>query len=103
MPTEPLRAVALFLFAHQDDEFGVLQRIAHYRARGVRVACAYLTDGRTARAVSAERNAESRAVLQRLGYDHPTLDEQASAPVLGHGERVRDIRSVRAALAPLGG
>lgn len=67
MPTEPLQAVALFLFAHQDDEFGVLQRIAHYRARGVRVACAYLTDGRTARAGSAQRNAESRAVLQRLG------------------------------------
>lgn len=67
MPTEPIKAVALFLFAHQDDEFGVLQRIAAYRARGVRVACAYLTDGRTARATSAERNAESRAVLRRLG------------------------------------
>jgi len=69
MPTEPLRAVALFLFAHQDDEFGVLQRIAHYRARGVRVACAYLTDGHTASASSARRNAESRAVLARLGVD----------------------------------
>lgn len=67
MPTEPIQAVALFLFAHQDDEFGVLQHIAHYRARGLRVACAYLTDGGTARAASAQRNAESRAVLQRLG------------------------------------
>lgn len=69
MPTDAIRAVALFLFAHQDDEFGVLQRIAHYRARGVRVACAYLTDGNTASADSARRNAESRAVLARLGVD----------------------------------
>lgn len=43
------------------------------------------------------------AVLQRLGVDHPTLDEQVSAPVLGHGERVGEIRPVRDALAPLGG
>ncbi|HAK90971.1 MAG TPA: PIG-L family deacetylase, partial [Massilia timonae] len=42
MPIEP---VALFLFAHQDDEFGVFERIATLRRQGVRVACAYLTDG----------------------------------------------------------
>ncbi|MFL6671686.1 MAG: PIG-L deacetylase family protein [Massilia sp.] len=65
MPTEA--ACALFLFAHQDDEFGVFQRIADCRARGLRVACAYLTDGATAQATVAQRNAESRAVLARLG------------------------------------
>lgn len=58
---------ALFLFAHQDDEFGVLQHIADYRRRGVPVACAYLTDGQGRRARAARRNAESRAVLGRLG------------------------------------
>ena len=58
---------ALFLFAHQDDEFGVFERIAALRRRGVRVACAYLTDGQTARASAATRNAESLAVLARLG------------------------------------
>ena len=42
------------------------------------------------------------AVLQRLGYDHPTLDEQVSGLVLGHGERVGEIRPVREALAGLG-
>lgn len=31
-------------------------------------------------------------VLQRLGLDHPILIEQASAPVLGHGERVGEVR-----------
>jgi LmbE family N-acetylglucosaminyl deacetylase len=74
MPTDPRSQgpVALFLFAHQDDEFGVFQRIAECRRRGLRVACAYLTDGVTAAAGSAsaaQRNAESRAVLARLGVD----------------------------------
>lgn len=66
MPTERAQA-ALFLFAHQDDEFGVFQRITHCRQQGLRVACAYLTDGATAYAGAAARNAESRAVLARLG------------------------------------
>ena len=43
------------------------------------------------------------AVLQRLGFDHPTLDAQVSEPVLGHGERVGEIRPVREALSGLGG
>ncbi len=67
MPTE--QGAALFLFAHQDDEFGVYARIEQCRARGLRVACAYLTDGATASASAADRNAESRAVLARLGVD----------------------------------
>ena len=71
MPTEPAPAApvpaALFLFAHQDDEFGVFQRILDCRARGMRVACAYLTDGQTASASAQQRNAESLAVLARLG------------------------------------
>jgi L-asparaginase II len=43
------------------------------------------------------------AVLQRLGFDHPTLDAQVSAPVLGHGERVGEVRPVREALSGIGG
>lgn len=66
MPTETAHA-ALFLFAHQDDEFGVFQRILDCRRRGLRVACAYLTDGQTATASADQRNRESLAVLARLG------------------------------------
>ncbi|MCC2958645.1 PIG-L family deacetylase [Massilia sp. IC2-477] len=66
MPTDTAHA-ALFLFAHQDDEFGVFQRILDCRRRGLRVACAYLTDGQTASASAAQRNGESLAVLARLG------------------------------------
>jgi len=64
MPIEP---VALFLFAHQDDEFGVFERIATLRRQGVRVACAYLTDGQTASSSAQVRNAESLGVLAQLG------------------------------------
>lgn len=70
MPTEASRDAghtALFLFAHQDDEFGVFQRILACRRRGLRVACAYLTDGQTAGATAEQRNRESLAVLGRLG------------------------------------
>ena len=70
MPIETSKGAqhtALFLFAHQDDEFGVYQRILECRRRGLRVACAYLTDGRTATATAERRNRESLAVLARLG------------------------------------
>ena len=64
MPIEPS---ALFLFAHQDDEFGVFERIAACRRQGLRVVCAYLTDGQTATSSAATRNAESLAALTKLG------------------------------------
>lgn len=76
----PFEAVALFLFAHQDDEFGVFEHIARYRQQGVRVLCAYLTDGATASASSATRNAESRSVLSQLGV--------ASNDILFAGEQL---------------
>jgi LmbE family N-acetylglucosaminyl deacetylase len=62
-----IESAALFLFAHQDDEFGVYQRIAECRAAGQRVVCAYFTDGATPTATAARRNLESLAVLERLG------------------------------------
>lgn len=67
MPTEPGAAqpVALFLFAHQDDEFGVFHVIEACRRQGRRVVCAYFTRG--AGALAARRNAESARVLARLG------------------------------------
>ena len=63
MPTE----TALFLFAHQDDEYGVYALLEDYRLRGVPVRCAYFTDGATGGVSAATRNAESVAVLRELG------------------------------------
>jgi len=54
------------VLAHQDDELGMLSRIAYETARGERVWCAYLTDG-ASRVPAVVRDAESRAVLERAG------------------------------------
>jgi hypothetical protein len=66
MLTEADAPLALFLFAHQDDEFGVFAQIEQELLAGRRVRCVYVTDG-AATACSEVRNAESRAVLQKLG------------------------------------
>ncbi|HEY5849066.1 MAG TPA: asparaginase [Microlunatus sp.] len=65
-----------------------------------------LPDGRGVALKISDGSARGRAaamagVLQRLGHDHPTLTEQASAAVFGHGERVGEIRPSAAALAAL--
>ncbi len=58
--------VALFLFAHQDDEFGVFQKIVNEQLNGHRVCCAYLTDGALNGVTSLMRNQESLSVLHQL-------------------------------------
>jgi LmbE family N-acetylglucosaminyl deacetylase len=67
MPTDAAGTapVVLFLFAHQDDEFGVFHVLEECRHQGKRVLCAYLTRG--VDGVAARRNAESRQVLASLG------------------------------------
>ena len=60
---------ALFLFAHQDDEFGIFQKILDERQKGHRVCCAYLTDGGVSnRGATQRRDNESLPVLMKLGY-----------------------------------
>lgn len=59
--------VAIFLFAHQDDEFGVFQQIREEARRGRGIRCAYLTDGRFNGVPAERRNRESLGVLARLG------------------------------------
>ena len=66
-----------------------------------------LPDGRGVAIKISDGSPRARAVamagvLQRLGFDHETLTEQASAPVLGHGERVGEIRPYAEALSQLG-
>lgn len=61
------QSAALFLFAHQDDEFGVFQKIIDEHRSGRRIFCAYLTTGVSAGQSSVRRNSESLAVLTQLG------------------------------------
>jgi LmbE family N-acetylglucosaminyl deacetylase len=62
-----LQPSALFLFAHQDDEFGIFQKIIDEQRIGRRVFCAYLTDGVFEGKSPLRRNRESLAVLKQLG------------------------------------
>lgn len=56
----------LYLFAHQDDEYFILTRMARDVSRGRDVHAVWITDG--AKRGSAERrNAETLAVMKRLG------------------------------------
>ena len=48
------------------------------------------------------RSVAMAGVLKRLGFDHETLDDQASAPVFGAGERVGEIRPCKETLSHLG-
>lgn len=64
----PVGGLALFLFAHPDDEFGVFSQIERERRRGNRTVCAYVTDGAAA-AHPQVREEESRSVLARLGVN----------------------------------
>jgi len=69
MRTELLstKRVALFLFAHQDDEFGVFQQIVEEVQAGCHVCCAYLTSGSHSVRLTERRNFESLTVLSQLG------------------------------------
>ena len=67
MHTSPRNAATvLYVFAHQDDEYGINARIRYDTAGGKRVVCVYLTDG-GARVAPAIRERESRAVLLSYG------------------------------------
>ena len=57
----------LFLFAHQDDEFGVFWEIHRLVAAGGKVAVVYLTSGDTSGLPAPVRDLESLSVLARLG------------------------------------
>jgi L-asparaginase II len=66
-----------------------------------------LPDGRGVALKISDGTPRARAVamagvLRRLGFEHETLEAQASAPVLGHGVRVGEIRPAEEALARLG-
>ena len=70
MPTEnDLLSTSIFLFAHQDDEFGIFQKILDELEAGNLVCCAYLTNGALGPDLANRRNRESLTVLLKLGVD----------------------------------
>ena len=84
-------AVALFLFAHQDDEFAIFQKIAEEKQKGRRVVCIYFTSGVPAGGDATRRNDESRGVLQEFGIaagDIHFAGEQLDIPDGGLQEHI---------------
>lgn len=67
MPIKPDAACSAFLFAHQDDEFGVYSVIEDTARQSGRPVCIYLTSGSSDGNCAPMRNAESISVLSRLG------------------------------------
>lgn len=90
MLTEVCSPVALFLFAHQDDEFGVFARIEQEVRAGRRVRCIYVTDG-AATADPDRREAESQAVLQQLGVATDDILFVGRQVCIGDGQLHRHI------------
>lgn len=67
------KEATLFLFAHQDDEFGVFQKIVEEQKVGQIVYCAYLTDGAFQGVSSKKRNLESLSVLTKLNVKEENI------------------------------
>ena len=68
-----VQSKALFLFAHQDDEFGVFYEIQRLIKRGDKVTVAYLTSGTSDGTPSPFRDAESIFVLKKLGVSESNI------------------------------
>ena len=62
----PENETHIFLFPHQDDEFGVFFCIEESLKNNVNVICIYCTDGTDSTGL---RNSESVKVLTSLGVD----------------------------------
>lgn len=64
---------SIFLLPHPDDEFGVYAEIESARAAGRPALCIFLTDGAAAGQSPERRNAESTAILTKLGVDRADI------------------------------
>jgi LmbE family N-acetylglucosaminyl deacetylase len=64
--TEP-GELALYVLAHQDDEYGCIAQMRRDAASARRVVVVFLTDGTMPHVGGDVRTAESRAVLERIG------------------------------------
>jgi len=92
-----MREATLFLLAHQDDEFAIFFEIETVLARGGRVICLYLTDG-AARTIAWQRNAESRAVLAKLGVRSTDIQFFGERLKIGDGHLVEHLGPMYEAL-----
>jgi LmbE family N-acetylglucosaminyl deacetylase len=89
----------LFLFAHQDDEYGVYPVLEQLVARGEAIEVIYLTSGTLDGRRSERRNRESSGVLARIGIGERNIHFLGSELGLPDGKLHRHVE--RAAMAVL--
>lgn len=94
-----MMTIALFLFAHQDDEFGVFQKIIDELADGREVYCAYLTDGVSVGCSPEVRNLESITVLMKLGVPRKNILFVGEELMIPDGKLVNHLKKAKVWLA----
>lgn len=93
--------VDLFIFAHQDDEYGAFELLTRTRAEGRTAVCVYLTNGDFGGQPVEPRNAESRAVLACFGVAHEHIHFLGGQASIGDGQLYRHATSAYAKLLAL--
>ena len=104
-----IRSYPEYVSGSRRDELELHQAIPGLMAKAgaESVYAVGLADGRGVAIKISDGNPRARpvamaGVLKHLGFDHETLEIHASAPVLGAGERVGEIRPCKETLAELG-
>lgn len=91
-----IKESAIFLFAHQDDETAVFQKILDEVALGRRVICGFLTTGMPKGLVSSRRNNESISVLIKFGIKRHDIHFVGDQVGIADGELIN--RTYQAAI-----
>ena len=91
----------LFLFAHQDDEFGVFHTLSHIKRTGGPVRIAYLTTGNPDGMPNPRRNGESLKVLASLGVSPDEVEFVGESARIPDGRLVEHLDAASAALKAL--
>jgi hypothetical protein len=91
----------VFLFAHQDDEFGVFPLIDVLSRSSQKIRCIFLTDGGGSGADANVRNDESRRVLKSYGIVEDCVIFLGTELAIGDGKLHQNLEKVSCALAML--
>jgi LmbE family N-acetylglucosaminyl deacetylase len=83
------KPLALFVLAHQDDEYAINSRIRYELRNGNDVVCVFLTDGAAKGVASELRNQESTTVLESYGVSKEHLHFLGTALRIGDGTLMR--------------
>lgn len=101
MTSTPTSAVNLFLFAHQDDEYGVYPVLERLVSQREAITIVYLTSGTLDGRRSERRNEESVSVLARIGIDSRDIHFLGADLALPDGKLYRHMEEGAAAVLDL--